>query len=272
MAFSRLSETLIGERQFYLLRIFMRLLHVFIAFILLLMSFTPCQARQLIVLFGTDSKPPKSWKKENSPCGIQVDILREIEFRTDLTFDIHMYPWKRAYMNAIEGRGGIFGLSMTKERLKIFDYSQVMCMDEMRLITLKGHEFPFHSIQDLKDKTIGVTRGASYGDTYDNALGTVFTPCYDGQPLIRLRMLLAGRTDAALIGPGKTAITYIVRNDPRLKANIDKFSVLETPFNIDPNFIGFHKSMRQGENLLKINRALKSMWKDGTISRIVNKY
>jgi len=250
----------------------MRLLYILTALFFLLMSFSPCQARQLVVLFGTDSKPPKSWKKGSTPHGIQVDILREIECRTDLTFDIQMYPWKRAYMHALEGKGGIFGLSMTEGRKKIFDYSQIMCMDEMRIVTLKGHEFSFHCIPDLKGKTIGVTRGASYGDAYDKALGTVFTPCYDGKPVIRLRMLLAGRTDAALIGPGKAALDYVIKNDPGLMPHADKFVVLDTPFNIDPNFIGFHKSMKQRKTLMKINRALSSMWKDGTISRIMTKY
>ncbi len=250
----------------------MRLPYILTVLFFLLMSSTPCQARQLVVLFGTDSKPPKSWLKNNTPHGFQIDILREIECRTNLTFDIQLFPWKRAYMHAAEGKGGIFGLSMTKERQKIFDYSRIMCIDEMRLVTLKGREFPYHSIRDLRGKSVGVTRGASYGDTYDKALGTVFTPCYDGKPVIRLRMLLAGRTHAALIGPGKASLDYVINSDPQLKANADKFVVLDTPFNLDPNFIGFHKKMKQGKTLAIINKALSSMWEDGTITRIMTQY
>ena len=239
---------------------------------LVLLVSTPCFAHQIIVVFGNDSKPPKSWTDKCQPRGISVDILREIEKRTDLKFYIHLFPWKRAYNNAKERRGAIFGLSKTSERQKIFDYSDVMYFDEMRLITLKGQEFPFTSCADLKGKTIGVTRGALYGDEYAKALGTIFTPSYDANPVVRLRMLLAGRIDAALVGPGKSCLKHIINQDPKLKANADKFTFLPHPFARDPNYLGFHKKLLQKPTIAIINQALHEMWKDGTITAIEARY
>ncbi|NDV18879.1 transporter substrate-binding domain-containing protein [Pseudodesulfovibrio sp. JC047] len=250
----------------------MRLSFIVIMTICLALAATPCTARHHVILFGTDAKPPQSWSKDCKPKGIFIDILHAIEMRTDLIFDIHLCPWKRAYLYAKEGRGGIFGLSKTAARLLLFDYSAPVFTDEICLVTLKGKELPYHSIQDLKGKTIGITRGATYGKAFDKAAGTLFSCCCDADPTIRLRMLLAGRTDAAMIGPGYAALHHLTQNDPCLKAHTNKFVLLDTPFSHDLNYIGFHKSMHQDAVLSIINQTIRVLHDDGTIAQIIQKY
>ncbi|MCJ2164909.1 MULTISPECIES: transporter substrate-binding domain-containing protein [unclassified Pseudodesulfovibrio] len=225
-----------------------------------------------IVIFGNDCKPPKAWIDGHTPKGILVDILREIEKRTDLVFDIQLMPWKRSYMQALECKGGIIGLSMNTERLDIFDYSSVLCYDELRLVVLKGREFQYNTMEDVKGKTLGYTRGASYGDEFDLAKKTIFIASEDVDPVCRLRMVLAGRIDAALIGPGEASVRYIIENNDILKRQKDKLVILPTPFTSDPNYIGFHKDMCAGDDLKKINHALRSMWADGAIQAIIDSY
>jgi len=244
---------------------------------LLLMALTAlipvrAQAGETIVIFGNDAKPPKSWMEEGRPRGILVDMLHEIETRTDLTFDIRLMPWKRAYMNALEDRGGIFGLSKNRERRTLFDFSEVMYVDEMRLVVLKGQEFPFRSVEDLKGKILGVTRGASYGDEFDRAKNRIFIPSEDSGAVRRLRMLLAGRIDAALMGPGPDSVRFTVIRDKTLMENRELFIILDPPFVRDDNYIGFTRFMRQSETLEKINAALRDMRRDGTIARIEARY
>ena len=41
-----------------------------------------------------------------------------------------------------------------------------MYYDEILLVVLKGKEFTFNTMEDLRGKTIGCLRGASYGDEY----------------------------------------------------------------------------------------------------------
>lgn len=225
-----------------------------------------------IIIFGNDAKPPKSWTDSGTPKGILVDILRELEVRTGLTFDIRLMPWKRAYMFAREGVGGIVGLSKNKERLASFDYSEVLYHDEMRLVVLKGNEFPYGGINDLKGKVVGVTRGASYGDEFDAAKAKVFIPSEDAGAQCRLRMLLAGRIQVALIGPGEASVRHTIGSDEALKGHRDRFSVLPRPFNRDPNHIGFAKTMNMGDTLRKIDAALADMWKDGAMAAIGARY
>ena len=225
-----------------------------------------------IVIFGNSSKPPKSWLDEGSPKGILVDILREVEARTGLVFDIRLMPWKRAYMNALDGQGGIFGLSRNKKRLNLFDFSEVQYVEELRLVVLKGNEFTYRTIDDLKGKTLGVTRGASYGDEFDRAKGQVFTPSEDSSPVCRLRMLLAGRIDAALIGPGEAALNFALARDKKLSEHRDRFVMLPPSFVRDDNYIGFAKAMQRTETLDRINRALRELQRDGVIEQIEARY
>lgn len=238
----------------------------------LLLTATPALAQKPIALFSYDNKPPLAWLEDGQPKGIYIDILHQIEKRTGLTFEISLLPWKRAYMLAQDSKGGIFGLSKNKDRLRIFDYSALLYVDEMRLVVLRGHEFDYNSVEDLRGKTVGVTRGASYGDVFDKARATVFTPSEDANPISRLRMLLAERIDVALMGPGEASVHHVINQDQELTLNRDMFVILETPFNEDANYIGFNKTLCQGKTLDKINAALQAMREDGTIERIEKRY
>ncbi|WP_319583325.1 transporter substrate-binding domain-containing protein [uncultured Pseudodesulfovibrio sp.] len=238
----------------------------------LVVSASPAFAANPIVIFGNDCKPPKSWMHNGRPKGVLVDILHEIEARTGLSFDIRLMPWKRAYMSALEGRGGIFGLSKNMERMSLFDFSEVMYVDEMRIVVLKGREFTYREPEDLKGMTLGITRGASYGDEFDRAKGRIFIPSEDSGPISRLRMLLAGRIDAALIGPGEASVRFTISQDTMLMENSDQFVILDTPFVQDDNFIGFPKNSKRRKLLDQIDHALLDMQGDGTIQRIEARY
>jgi hypothetical protein len=52
-------------------------------------------------------------------------------------FEYSLYPWKRSYQLALNGKGGIDDLTKNNERLKIFNYSDVMYYDELVLVVLK---------------------------------------------------------------------------------------------------------------------------------------
>jgi polar amino acid transport system substrate-binding protein len=97
-------------------------------------------------------------------------------------FTNELYPWRRSYPRMLEGEGGIIGLSMNDDRLKILDYSDAMYYDERLLVVTKGNEFNYSSIDDLKGKAIGVFTGVSYGEDYEQAKGRIFTVDEDSSP------------------------------------------------------------------------------------------
>ena len=226
-----------------------------------------------LIIFGNHNKPPKVFQKNKKAQGILVDITRYIEKKTGDTFNIRLYPWKRAYNNAKDSKGGIIGLSKTEERLKIFDYSEVMYYDDIFLVVKKEKKFKFENFKDLKGKTLGIGRGGSYGDDFEQGKRSgSFKIEEDNAPPQRLRKLLKGRIDAALIGPGKIAFEQIILQDPYLLERKSQFAILPKPFKRDPNFLGISKKLNKKSLIKRFNSALKKGYSNGEIPQIIDKY
>jgi ABC-type amino acid transport substrate-binding protein len=242
-----------------------------IAGMLFFLHGTPVIADDILIV-GNEYKPPKVYLEHGEPKGILVDIMRYIEQETGHRFTIQLYPWKRAYAMAENGEEGVIGLSMTKERLQIFDYSDVMYYDDMVLVVVKGHEFPFATIDDLAGKRVGVRRGSSYGDEFERGRKEIFEAEEDSNAIFRLKKLLAQRIDVALIGPGQAGLNQVLKDDPELFQRKDEFVILPTPFNRDPNYLGFAKSLNRQTLLQEVNQILRKGYEDGTIQRIIDRY
>ncbi|MGF1741933.1 transporter substrate-binding domain-containing protein [Vibrio profundum] len=226
-----------------------------------------------LVIYGNQNKPPKIYLENSDAKGILVDILAQVEDETGERFDIKLYPWARAYNYAKHAQGGIVGLSKTKERLDIFDYSDAVYYDEIILVVRAGEEFNFNSINDLGGKTIGIGRAGSYGDEYETAKNDkLFQVEEDSDPVFRLKKLLHSRIDVALIGPGLVGFNSVVNQDPELQSRKHEFYVIATPFKRDANFLGFHKSLVKKAFLQKFNQALKKAEDHGEIDKIIGRY
>lgn len=227
-----------------------------------------------VVIFGNDYKIPKIYKEDGEARGILVEIAREVDGRmAGYAFDIRLFPWARAYQHALHGRGGIIGLSKTSEREAMFDYSDVIYYDKVVIVTLREKAFDYRKVMDLKGKTVGIGRGGSFGDEYERASAAgIFKVEEDSGPVIRLKKLLKGRIDCALISPGRFALNQTVRQDPLLSENRERFIILPQPFKQDPNYLGFAKSMRMGDFLEAFNNALKAAKTSSAVMEIIDRY
>lgn len=224
------------------------------------------------IIFGNDLKPPKIYLENKEPKGILVDILNYIERDSDIKFTIKLVPWARAFDYAKNGHGGIVGLSKTQARVKLFDFSTVLFYDDIMIVVLKGYEFQFSAIQDLQGMIVGVRRGSSYGDTFEEGRKTVFTVSEDSNSKQRLKKLLRKRIDAALVGPGKRGVYLSIESDPELMTAKDQFVILKQPFKRDPNYLGFAKKMQKTDLLIKINTSVEKGYKNGEIPRLIDRY
>ncbi|MES9936555.1 MAG: transporter substrate-binding domain-containing protein [Sedimenticola sp.] len=240
-------------------------------FILIFFISSPVNGSE-ITIFGNSSKPPKIYLENNQPKGILVDILKYIDERVPVEFKIKLMPWKRAYQSAISSQGGVIGLSMNDERLKIFDYSESLFIDEIVMVVLKGNEFHYENIHDLKGKVVGLRRGASYGNAFEMGKQSIFRAEGDDSSKQRLLKLLSRRIDVAFINPGKVGVNNAIESDKRLRANRGKFVVLSTPFKMDPNHIGFAKEMQMEAVLTQINDIIIKGKESGDIQRIIDRH
>lgn len=244
-----------------------------VIFIYLFMHNQLCFSKDKISLkiVGNENKAPKISLINGEPRGTLVEILHYLESKSDFEFEIKLYPWKRAYETAKVGGAGIIGLSMTKERLEIFDYSEPIYHDEVVLVVIEGREFDFKTIEDLRGKTVGGTRGASYGDEYDYGVKNIFSLDTAGTYQQKLLKLLNGHLDAVVISPGRYALNIIVAEDPRLVAAKHKFIILPKPLVRDPNYIGFAKSMKNKKCIAELNQLILEGYRNGDIPAIIKK-
>ncbi len=230
-----------------------------------------------MIIFGYDSKPPKYYIENGEPKGILVDMMRWIGKEIHYNFDIRLYPWKRAYHHALEGDGGIIGLSWNAKREKIFDYSDVMYFDDVVLAVRKDNIFSFNLIKDLKGKSIALERGSSKGNEFDNLIKTGFLkPVWSNSMPHSLLLVLSGHADMAVAGPGKIGYLMTIYNEassyPSLAKNRDKLTIISKPIVRDPNYLGISKKLAAHDFLAEFNKALKKGEASGAFKSIIEKY
>ncbi len=215
---------------------------------------------ETLMVYGDDSYPPVIYNDKGKPSGVLVDIMGQVSTITGDHYEIRLYPWKRAYEHARQGRAAVMGVSKTSERMELFDFSDAMYFDDIQIVVKKGREFPFKELNDLKAKTFGGVLGASYGESVDRAIKDgLFKMDQDTDQKARLHKLLLGRLDGAFIGNGKAAFDRLVNNDPALLKQRDELVVLGTPLARDPLHLAIPKSMQKKALIERFNSALREI-------------
>lgn len=256
----------------------MKTIKVCLALLLFLLLPAQPSLAEEIRITGNEARAPKIFNDRNGAAqGILVEIMRHVQQETGYNFTYTLYPWARAYKSAVNGEAGIIGLSVSKERQAIFDYAnEPLFYDELVLVVKAGKEFPFSSISDLTGKSIGVCRGCSYGEAYEQAVrDKVFEPVQGDTPTAQLAMLLVDRIDAVLIPVGRAGLEDALRGKSAgidLLKHRDKFVILPKPFARDPNYLAFAKSMEKRKLLARVDQVLKKGHESGAIQRLTDRY
>lgn len=215
------------------------------------------QAGAPLKVLGDDHYRPLMYLDGGQPAGVLVQMLRDIEPRTGDRYAFEMLAWNQAVLRAERGEGGLIGVSFNQQRARWLDYSDPIYFDDIQVVVRRGHAFPFARLEDLRGKTLGIGNGVSYGDELDQAISSsVFKVVRDWGIDKRLRMLLAGRLDAAFIGNGREGYEAALRLDPAVLARRDELEVLPHPVVHDPLHLGFPKRMQAREALQRANLAL----------------
>ncbi|MFC7419261.1 substrate-binding periplasmic protein [Iodobacter arcticus] len=220
-----------------------------------------------VTVFASDDYQPITFRNEQGKEeGIAYALIKHYEQLSGNKVYLDMASWKRSYSLAEKGKGGIIGLSKTKARLEIFDYSEPFYESIVGLVVKKGREFPFNSVADLKGKLISVTNAASYGEEFDHArLAGLFYVDVNYASDVRLKKLLYDRVDCAVVNNGDQGLEVILKKDPDLLNKRDQFVYLPKPLVRDPLYLAFHKSMKMQGWLTAFNRAIKDAKLKGVI-------
>jgi len=234
----------------------------------LLLSCLSLARAETVPVFGDSGYAPVIYLEDGRAKGTLVDILKAVGRKSGDDFEFRLVPWKRAYESSQLGQGGLVGVSLTSERSKIFDFSEPIYSDDIQIVVLKGREFPFRQLSDLKGKTLGGVLGASYGEEVDRAIKEgLFAVDRDIGQASRLLKLLAGRFDGALVGNGQAGFEAVLQSSPELLANRNKFKVLNVPLTHDLLYLAIPKSMNKADVITRFNGALRQLQKTGELKR-----
>lgn len=208
-------------------------------------------------LFADDSYAPLIHLRQGQPTGLLVDLLQRVQALTGERFELELMSWARALSLAMRGLGGVIGASYTEQRATWLDYSEPVYHDDVQILVRKGDAFPFERLTDLRGRTLGATLGASYGEAVDRACRSrLFTLQRDWGVDKRIRMLLAGRTQGALMGSGPAGVALAFELHPELRALRAEVELLPRPLARDPLYLAFPKSLGQRDAVERFNQAL----------------
>jgi polar amino acid transport system substrate-binding protein len=227
-----------------------------LAALLLTLVSGPALAEKLVI-YGDDAYAPVIYAKQGQAAGILPALFARLSRSTGDSYELVLVPWKRALQEAGRGQGGITGVSWNSERAKLFDFSEPIYDDDIQLVVLNGSNFVFAELRDLQGKTLGGLFGASYGEDVDKAIEAgLFRVDRDPSQIARLKKLLLGRVDIAIVGNGLAGFEQLLAADAQLSANRHKFKLLPRPLVRDPLHLAFAKSALMKPALERFDKAL----------------
>lgn len=236
--------------------------------ILIFIVYTPSIKGDTLKFVFSDF-PPFEYVDDDDAVGMNVEIIKEVCRRLNITPIFEQLPWKRALEEVKVGEAdAIFSLFKNDERLKYYNYPEEKINSvKMVLITNIENEFSVANIEDLKEKRVGTYLGSSYGEKFDECRWVIRddSPTYEG--LVRKQAI--GRTEVSIIDE---RVAKYWSDKLNLKG---KFRRLQYIVSTNPTYVAFSKikSTKNGRDWSqKFSVILKKMERDGFIKSLEERY
>ena len=195
--------------------------------------------------------------------GLYPLLVRAAFRRMDTAVRLEAMPWSRALRQLDQAECGVAGIYRNRERLQKYDFSASIFIERVRLYARRERGLSFAGIADLAGLRVGVIRGWSYGDAFDQARrsGQVTTEevAADAQNFSKLA---SGRLDAVLAVEQAGAALLAGGAYPSVRA-------LPQPLAVNSTHLAFHKSARSVALLKRFDAAMEQLRRDGTHDRLV---
>ena len=192
--------------------------------------------------------------------GLLLNQLRRTEALSGDRFEVELTDWLRALRLAEQGQGGLLAVSRTPARERWLAFSKPCWYDQLRLVVRTDSPLDFREVADLKGLRVGMARGTTGGAAFDaaEAAGQLQTVRDALSAPQRLRALMAGRIDVAVVGDTyRDALAQVdpAREDKARRKNT-ALRLLPRPLLSDPLHLAFPIAMGAGEVLARFNQAL----------------
>jgi len=127
---------------------------------------------QTISVVTEDVPPLQIYNNGKLEGGMAVDIVQAIFEQANLTADIRVYPWPRAYQMALTQKDTlIFSITRSPERIDDFIWIGKLYNLQANITKLKSAtDIKITSPKDINNYKIGASRG-DYGESYLKSIG-----------------------------------------------------------------------------------------------------
>lgn len=119
-------------------------------------------------IMATDVWQPFRIEKENKLHGIDIDMLKLIEDKTNLDLVVAQKPWVRCLEDMKSGKVDLMlGLAFNNERAKYIKYLDIPYYSVTPGFYIKNRDVKIDTYQDLGKYRIGYVSGSSYFPIFD---------------------------------------------------------------------------------------------------------
>ena len=199
---------------------------------------------------------------ESSRRPFVVQMLKLIGQAAQIDWQIQSVPWARVLLMAERGQALAFGVSRSASREQLFEFSRPVFDNYVWMVVRRDRSLDYRSLDDLRGRTLCVTRGISYGSAFEAAKANLFrVEMVDGDLAARTRMLVAGRCDVMLTShrnPQPWAVEKILRQESGYTSGI---AVLPTPMQVDPVHFAAARGHALAQVLPRLNAAMQAQSK-----------
>lgn len=260
----------------------MRLIRIVFSFVIcfcLSINFAQAGEKQTVRLFLQENLDQQGKQQALDPK--LMEILAYFERESGVKFEPVILPWKRAQLETLHGEGIIYGFSRSRERLRLYHFSQPVVVERIWGVTYGSPKPKYKSVEDLRGKVVSTGRGFSHGMEFDQASNVIFTVQEDSSSTVaRFKKLMAKRSDL-MVWPvrgyehAKEVEAYINRtvlqdsNDPELLGK--HFDVTDRPLFYDTTHFASAKGRYQ-DIIAKIDKAIVRGNKNGSLPAVLRGY
>jgi ABC-type amino acid transport substrate-binding protein len=203
--------------------------------------------------------------------GYDVDVFREAAKRAGFDARFVPTPWDSMFLGLESKKFDLVAnqISKTPERAKKYLFTDDYLLSGAQIIVKSSRPGTFSSLADLKGLKVGTGVGSNYAKMLEehNAKHPdqkIRVETYDGDVTTVLQDIAAGRLDATV--NDRLTVGYAAQ---KLKLPV---KAVGEPIEIVPSHFVVRKDA-QGEALVKqVNEALAAMKKDGTLSKLSQKW
>lgn len=225
----------------------------------------PAKQRKL-VLAGAEFPPfTGSELKEN---GFTTAIVRTALQRAGYEVEVFFGPFKRIQTMAAAGKcDGIVSAYYTHARAQKFLISDAVIVSEVVFLKKKDNPIQITSLEDLRPYSVGMIRGGSYSDAFENADWIRKTKVSTHHQSIM--MLVEDRIDV-MISQHKVALYALEKHLPQY---INQVEVIQPPLMLKPAYLLISLNTPDKEEIITaFNTELQKLRADGTYKRIMDEH